>query len=210
MSRSQFIADQFGNGNENVPFLRKPVDGQAERVVTVTVDLMHQDDASVLCFSHNPVHGLLDVLRPQLFGIGALVLPVLRIDRPENDRIADRSYLFIREIASGRSEKSRLNARNLFDLRRCHLTGIDGDELFTESASLITGAAARIVKQPENVTAANGGKAVLHVEAENAISYQWQYDDGISGWWDLVERDDRVGTMTDTLTLSVRPSVTEF
>ena len=93
---------------------------------------------------------------------------------------------------------------------RCHLIGVNGDDLYTEPASLITGSAARIIKQPENVSAANGGKAVLHVDAENAITYQWQYDDGISGWWDLVERDDRIGTNTDTLTLVVRPTVAEF
>ncbi len=93
---------------------------------------------------------------------------------------------------------------------RCVLTGVDGDTLETESASVITGAAARIITQPEDVSAASGTSAMLHVEAENAVSYQWQYDDGISGWWDLVERDDRVGTTTDTLTLSVRPTVASF
>ena len=93
---------------------------------------------------------------------------------------------------------------------RCMLKGLEGDETASNSASLITGAAARIIVQPEDVTAANGGNAVLHVEAENAISYQWQYDDGISGWWDLVERDDRIGTNTDTLTLVVRPTVASF
>ena len=72
------------------------------------------------------------------------------------------------------------------------------------------GAAARIIKQPEDVTAANGSQAVLHVEAENAISYQWQYDDGISDWWDLVERDDRIGTNSDTLTILVRPTMATF
>lgn len=93
---------------------------------------------------------------------------------------------------------------------RCQLTGAEGDEAVTNTVSIVTGAAARIIKQPEDVTAANGSQAVLHVEAENAISYQWQYDDGISGWWDLVERDDRIGTTTDTLTLMVRPTVASF
>ncbi len=93
---------------------------------------------------------------------------------------------------------------------RCHLIGVEGDELDTESASIITGAAAIIITQPTDAVAANGSTAVFHVEAENAISYQWQYDDGISGWWDLVERDDRVGTTTDTLTLNVRPTVASF
>ena len=93
---------------------------------------------------------------------------------------------------------------------RCHLIGVEGDELDTESASIITGAAAIIITQPTDAVAANGSTAVFHVEAENAISYQWQYDDGIGGWWDLVERDDRVGTTTDTLTLNVRPTVASF
>ena len=93
---------------------------------------------------------------------------------------------------------------------RCVITGVEGEEVETRTVTVVTGAAVRIVTQPENVTAANGGTAVLHVEAENALSYQWQYDDGISGWWDLVERDDRIGTMTDTLTLSVRPTVASF
>ncbi len=93
---------------------------------------------------------------------------------------------------------------------RCLLKGVEGDELVSNTVSLITGAAARILTQPENVTVKNGGKAVFHVEAENAISYQWEYDDGISGWWELVERDDRIGTNTDTLTLVVRPTVATF
>ena len=93
---------------------------------------------------------------------------------------------------------------------RCHLIGVDGDELYTNTVSIITGAAARIITQPADVVASNGSTAVLHVEAENAISYQWEYDDGISGWWELVERDDRIGTTTDTLTLSVRPTVASF
>ena len=93
---------------------------------------------------------------------------------------------------------------------RCVVTGLDAEQATTQSVSLKIGTATRIITQPENAVGKNGGTIVFHVEAENAVSYQWQYDDGISGWWDLVERDDRIGTMTDTLTLTVRPTVATF
>ncbi len=93
---------------------------------------------------------------------------------------------------------------------RCRITGLNGEETYTESVRIIINDnAVHILKQPEDVAAPFGSIARLQVEAENAVSYQWQYNDG-SEWWDLSERSDRRGAATDTLRLYISPVSAAF
>ena len=62
---------------------------------------------------------------------------------------------------------------------------------------------AKVVEQPADATANVGDSAVFAVEAENVISWQWQYCRGTSDKW---YNTAMTGYATDTLTVAVTSS----
>ncbi len=86
---------------------------------------------------------------------------------------------------------------NYPNLYRCRLTGNDGKYVYTESAGFKD--ILKITRQPQTAVAGMGQNAVFAVEAENAVSYQWQYSKDGAKWY----KSGLTGAAARTLSLTV-------
>ena len=101
-------------------------------------------------------------------------------------------------LNSGSKTKSitfTVNAASKSIVRRCVLTGTDGNTVNTDTVGILDDSL-KITKQPESVKAEIGTSVTFSVEAENVASYQWQYSNDGETWLNS-------GSKTKSITFTV-------
>ncbi len=84
---------------------------------------------------------------------------------------------------------------------RCIVSGVCTPPATSTAATLTVNSAPAITAQPSDSTICSGNNATFSVTASNAVSYQWQVNDG-SGWSNLANTGIYSGATTATLTLT--------
>jgi len=84
---------------------------------------------------------------------------------------------------------------------RCVVSGVCAPPATSTAATLTVNSAPAITAQPSDSTICSGTNATFSVTASNAVSYQWQVNDG-SGWSNLANTGIYSGATTATLTLT--------
>jgi len=84
---------------------------------------------------------------------------------------------------------------------RCVVSGVCTPNATSNAVTLTVNSAPAITSQPSNSTICSGANTTFSVTASNAISYQWQVNDG-SGWSNVTNTGIYSGATTATLTLT--------
>jgi len=84
---------------------------------------------------------------------------------------------------------------------RCQVTGLDGENIYSDAVGIMEPAAAEIISQPESVVANIGDSVSFTVEAENATAYVWQYSkNNGESWTSWTSSSYKQPTLTLTVT----------
>ena len=94
-----------------------------------------------------------------------------------------------------------LTEGNKVYIRRCKLTGKDGNVVYTNEVGILDNTMT-ITKQPESVKAEVGDTVTFTVEAENVASYVWEYSANGGTTWRT--SSNRTNTISYTLTASTK------
>lgn len=100
---------------------------------------------------------------------------------------------------------SKSNCANVY---RCKVTGTDGKIIYSESAGINLIPGAVINEQPEVITTTDPGESVtFHIDADNVMSYQWQYSKNGTNWYNTSASGNKTDTMTITLNSNNRNNI---
>lgn len=91
---------------------------------------------------------------------------------------------------------SKTNYKNVY---RCKVTGKDGQVLYSETVGIELIPWVTFTVQPDSPAISTGETVSFHVEADNAVAYQWQYSKNGTTW----VNSTATGSTTDTLTIKV-------